>query len=76
MKKIQYKTIKGEMQWRPVFTTARNFQTASIRGTGFCLACGKTQTFVEPDARKYPCNSCDKPKVYGLEELMLMGLMK
>ena len=29
---------------------------------------------IEPDARKYTCACCDKPKVYGAEELLLMGL--
>ena len=39
---------------------------------GFCLACGDEAYGVEPDARKYECESCGKPKVYGAEELLLM----
>ena len=42
--------------------------------TGFCLACGNESETVEPDARKYTCACCDQPKVYGAEELLLMGL--
>jgi hypothetical protein len=42
---------------------------------GFCLACGETQDGVEPDARKYECESCGESKVYGVEELVLMGLV-
>ncbi len=43
-------------------------------GTGFCIVCGKTQRFVEPDAEGY---TCDKPRcagatVYGAEQLLLM----
>lgn len=40
---------------------------------GFCLACGEENYGVEPDARRYPCESCDAPRVYGAEELLLMG---
>ena len=38
---------------------------------GFCLACGAEAYGVEPDARKYRCETCGKRAVYGAEELML-----
>lgn len=42
---------------------------------GICIACGFEQEGVEPDARKYTCEECGKPAVYGAEELMLeMGM--
>ena len=41
---------------------------------GFCLACGDECDGVEPDARKYECDACGEHKVYGAEELMVMGL--
>jgi hypothetical protein len=41
---------------------------------GFCLACGEEAYNVEPDARRYTCESCGKPQVYGAEELLLMGV--
>jgi hypothetical protein len=40
--------------------------------SGFCIACGDEAMGVEPDARKYTCESCGKPKVYGAEELLFM----
>jgi hypothetical protein len=41
---------------------------------GGCLACGEIQYGeVEPDARKYSCESCGANQVYGLEELVMMG---
>lgn len=40
---------------------------------GFCLACGEEAHGVEPDAQRYPCESCGKRAVYGFSELMLMG---
>lgn len=39
---------------------------------GFCLACGAEVRGVEPDARKYECESCGECKVYGAEELLMM----
>lgn len=42
-------------------------------GTGFCLGCGEESGTVEPDARAYKCESCDKSMVFGAEELVIMG---
>ena len=38
---------------------------------GFCVACGAEHYGVEPDARKYLCEVCGNPKVYGAEELLI-----
>jgi hypothetical protein len=76
MTKVQYTTRVGTKQWRPVFNKAFENRCMAGDGTGFCLACGATAHGVEPDARKYVCESCEAPKVYGLEELVMMGLVK
>jgi hypothetical protein len=39
---------------------------------GFCLSCGEEAYNVEPDARRYRCESCGEHKVYGAEELLIM----
>ena len=39
---------------------------------GFCVFCGEEAQGVEPDARKYECEACEKKGVYGAEELLLM----
>jgi len=39
--------------------------------SGVCLSCGEVTDGVEPDARGYPCPSCDKPAVMGAEEILL-----
>lgn len=44
-------------------------------GTGWCLACGAENDGCEPDMRKGVCQACDAAKVYGAEELLLMGLV-
>ncbi len=42
--------------------------------SGFCLACGTKVHGVEPDARHYDCEKCGASKVYGAEELLIMGV--
>ena len=67
-----YTTRSGARQFMPSIEEATE---AADNNEGFCLACGHTQEGVEPDARKYTCDSCGMPKVYGAEELALMGLV-
>ncbi len=76
MTKTQYQTKTGKTQWRPVYNKAFERRVSEGNGEGFCLACGATAHGVEPDARRYNCESCNEPKVYGLEELLMMGLAK
>jgi len=38
---------------------------------GFCVKCGLWHDSVEPDARKYTCEDCGTPTVYGAEELLM-----
>jgi len=40
-------------------------------GIGFCLACGEEAYGVEPDARRYECESCGARKVYGAMEILV-----
>lgn len=43
----------------------------SLDDPGFCLACGAEASGVEPDARRYECESCGERQVYGVEELLI-----
>lgn len=59
-----------------VFTIdSEEYQALQEDYCGFCRACGETAFGVEPDARKYVCESCNAPQVYGLEELLIMGML-
>ena len=40
---------------------------------GFCLDCGADKDCVEPDAREYRCDSCGAFRVFGAEEILMMG---
>jgi hypothetical protein len=50
---------------------AVNAGRTSLDDPGFCICCGADAFGVEPDARKYECESCGEPRVYGAEELLL-----
>ena len=69
-----FQSRNGETLLKPVLAEEeyRSFQNDYA---GFCLACGETAYNVEPDARRYVCESCSRPKVYGFEELLLMNLI-
>ena len=69
-----YKSMNGNTQYLPSITEVQAIITGE-NYEGFCLACGNWQGGVEPDARRYACDSCDAPKVYGAEELLMMGLV-
>jgi len=43
---------------------------------GFCLSCGKSQEGCEPDASKYTCESCGEDRVYGAEQLFVIGRVR
>ncbi len=43
----------------------------SLDNPGFCVACGAEAEDVEPDARRYTCESCGQSAVFGAEELLL-----
>lgn len=43
----------------------------TLDNPGFCLACGAEAEGVEPDARRYECESCGEEAVYGASELLL-----
>jgi hypothetical protein len=75
MTKEKYTTKSGATQFRPVLSQASYLAIAGD-GTGFCLACGSEASEVEPDAKRYTCEACGQPKVFGLEELLMMGLLR
>ena len=74
MDKIPYTAKSGKQQFKPSMTEDEYAETREGY-EGFCLACGETQAQVEPDGRRYKCEHCGEPKVYGFEELMVMGLL-
>lgn len=41
---------------------------------GFCTACGEEAYGVEPDAEHYACECCGAKRVFGAEQLLIMGV--
>jgi hypothetical protein len=76
MKAIPYTTKTGLKQFKPQLTE-RAIEKAMFdhNGEGMCLACGEEPDYADPDTRKATCEFCGKPKVYGLQELLMMGLV-
>jgi len=52
-------------------TAAVERASVTLDNPGFCVCCGAEAEGVEPDARRYECESCGLPGVYGAEELLL-----
>ena len=51
-----------------------DYMAASENYEGFCTTCQEvTNSGVEPDARRYECESCGNRTVYGIEEALVMG---
>jgi hypothetical protein len=73
MKTQSLVTKSGKRVFRPVLT-AQEFQESD--NMGFCISCGETADGVEPDARRYECDLCGEDRIYGLEELLIMGALK
>jgi hypothetical protein len=45
-------------------------------GHGYCLICHQEHDdYVDPDGRNIRCVHCGNHAVYGLEELMIMGMI-
>lgn len=42
-------------------------------GTGICIGCRHEQGQCEPRTRALACEACGEHKVYGIQELVLMG---
>lgn len=65
-----------EAKVKPFRITERAYHSLSDGNGGFCTACREEAYGVEPDARKVVCEVCDEPAVYGVEELLIMGLIE
>jgi hypothetical protein len=53
--------------------TEDDYRDMCDNSEGICLACGEIRDCCEPDARNYKCESCGERKVFGVEELLMMG---
>ena len=61
---------------RTIKMTESDYAWGAENSVGYCLACGEEHDCCEPDAAKYTCPHCNRDEVYGLELLMIMGLVE
>lgn len=72
-------TFVGRKTGRTLYRFTMSEQDLMNRSSQFegrCILCGASRGTCEPDARKYTCEKCGQPSVYGLEELLLMGYVR
>jgi hypothetical protein len=61
----------------PPRMTVDEFTEACESYEGFCTTCNEvTKSNVEPDARRYECESCGERTVYGMEEALMSGFIR
>ena len=65
--------IPSSPKLKRITITEAEYRNLTNDNGGFCLACGDEAFGVEPDARRYECESCEQKQVYGAEELLIMG---
>lgn len=58
---------------KPIRLTEEQYTELVDDSMGICLNCRRAQSGCEPDARRYKCEECGAPTVYGTEECLLMG---
>jgi len=63
-------SIHPDVTPQRVLTACERYMTTT-ENPGFCLECGQEASDVEPDARRYECESCGSFTVFGAEELAL-----
>jgi len=56
-----------------IIMSEERYEELTDEQAGICLSCEEEVYGVEPDARCYECEHCGAPKVYGVEELLMMG---
>ena len=61
---------------QPIQITEAEYLELNENFGGFCIECRDEAYGVEPDARRYRCESCGAPAVYGVEELLIRGLIE
>ncbi len=54
----------------------REYQRLRDEDGGICRSCGNiVEGGCEPDAERYPCDSCGENQVFGIEQAVLIGFL-
>ncbi|MFN0056418.1 MAG: hypothetical protein ACKV0T_30090, partial [Planctomycetales bacterium] len=61
---------------KPIELTEEAYANLAENYGGFCVVCRDEAYGVEPDARRYRCESCGANAVFGAEELLIRGVIQ
>lgn len=61
---------------KPIQVSEAEYADLTENYGGLCIECGDQAYGVEPDARRYRCESCGANAVYGVEELLIRGVIQ
>lgn len=61
---------------KPLILTQEALEYMMEDNMGVCTECGNEQDCCEPDARRYTCEDCGSRSVYGMDELLCMGMIE
>jgi hypothetical protein len=61
---------------QPITISEMEYAELSENYGGFCIECRDEAYGVEPDARRYRCESCGANAVFGAEELLIRGVIQ
>lgn len=56
--------------------TESEYEEMEEGSQGICRHCGDVRDFCEPDACNYICDNCGETEVFGVPELLIMGLIE
>ena len=72
---IEYKARNGQTRVKPQLGVDITLKDLDASCEGWCLACGSFGQPAKPNAYKYKCDDCGETTLYGLDELVAMGLV-
>jgi hypothetical protein len=61
---------------KPIEISEAEYAQLAENYGGYCVECRAEAYGVEPDARRYACESCGARAVYGAEELLIRGVIR
>jgi len=61
---------------KPLIISEAQYQEYRSEYIGLCTACRAERDCCEPDAEEYNCPECKMDQVYGIEQLLIMGLLE
>lgn len=62
--------------FKEISLSVEEVDAARIFWKGWCIVCGEDYMGIKPNDRAKECDECEKNLVYGVDELLRMGVIK